>query len=81
MPPRETKSAIIRRHMTAGEWRKAIAAAARLPQLGTHRSVILDAHNAYVRPEWVRQMGRDADALIAAGIAALQDKFKGSCRA
>jgi lipopolysaccharide biosynthesis regulator YciM len=75
MPP-ETKSAIIRRYMAADDWRKAIAAAARLPQLGKHRTDILDAHGAYVRPEWARQMGKDADTLIAAGIAALREKFK-----
>ena len=80
MPPRmppETKTAIIQRHMAGNDWRKAVAQAARLPQLGPHRAAILDAHNAYVRPAWVRQMRRDPDALIAAGIAALRDKFGG----
>jgi hypothetical protein len=62
--------------MEAGEWRKAIACAARLPVLGKHREAILDAHGAYVRPKWALQIGKDPDALIAAGIIALKDKFK-----
>lgn len=72
----ESKSSLIRSHMAAGDWRKAIAAAARLPVLGKHREAILDAHGAYVRPEWARQIGKDPDALIEGGIVALKDKFK-----
>ena len=75
MPEPETKSSIIRAHMAAGEWRKAIAAAARLPVLGKHREAILDAHGAYVRPKWAEQIGKVPAELIAIGIAALQDKF------
>lgn len=72
---RETKSSIIRGHMASGDWRKAIAAAARLPVLGKHREAILDAHGAYVRPEWARQIGKDPEALIEGGKSALREKF------
>lgn len=75
LPP--TKSSIIRAYMAAGAWRKAIAQAAKLPVLGTHRAAILDAHSAYVRPAWARGLGKDPAALIAAGIAALRAKFGG----
>jgi hypothetical protein len=73
---RRTKSSIIREHMAAGDWRKAIACAARLPVLGRHRAAILDAHGAYVRPTWARQVGKDPAALIEAGIIAMKDKFQ-----
>ena len=72
---RETKTAIIRRHMADGDWRKAIAQAAKLPRMGKHRNAILDAHGAFVRPKWVKQIGKDVPTLIAAGIAALTEKF------
>jgi hypothetical protein len=70
-----TKSEKIRAEMAAGNWRKAIALAARLPRLDIHRNAILDAHGAYVRPEWAKQLGKDGDALKAAGVAALLERF------
>jgi len=73
MPP--TKTSLICAEMAAENWRRAIALAARLPRLGKHRDAILDAHNAFVRPEWARQLKQDPERHKAAGIAALKEKF------
>lgn len=70
-----TKTSIIQGFMCAGEWRKALAAAARLPQLGRHRNAVLDGHGAYTNPRFYAQIGKSPEALIEAGVAALNDKF------
>lgn len=67
-----TKLSILQGHMKAGEWEKAIALAAKFPRLGVHRNAILDAHTAIVNPGFTRQLRRDPEADIAAGIAALR---------
>jgi hypothetical protein len=73
MPP--TKTSIIRGHMEAGDWRKAISVAARLPRLDVHRVAILSAQGAYTNPGFYRQIGKDPETLIAAGKAALLERF------
>jgi 5-carboxymethyl-2-hydroxymuconate isomerase len=71
----QTKLSIVRQHMRAGEWQDAIRLAARFPRLDHHRAAILDAHNAYTNPRFLVQLGRDLDALKAAGRQALIDRF------
>ncbi len=73
LPP--TKTSLITAAMRAGDWPGAIRIAARLPQLGQHRTAILDAHNAYVRPTWAKSLGKDPEALKTVGIEALKDRF------
>lgn len=73
MPP--TKSSLIRAAMNAADWQKALSLAAKLPRLDKHRNAILDAHGAWVRPAWCRQIGKDAESLKQAGIAALKERF------
>lgn len=72
-----TKLSILQGHMKAGEWKKAIALAAKFPRLGVYRVAILDAHTAVVNPSFTRQLRRDPDADIAAGIAALRLAYGG----
>ena len=66
---------MIRSYMASRDWRRAISTAARLPRLGQHRNAILDAHNAFVRPDWARSLGKGPEALITAGIKALRERF------
>jgi hypothetical protein len=73
MPP--TKSAAIRAAMAAGDWRRAISLAARLPRLDRHREAILDAQGAYTNARFYVQIGKDPDTLIAAGRQALVERF------
>lgn len=61
--------------MLADDWHAAIKFAAKFPRLDRHRGPILTASAALLSPEVYRQMGRDPEALIAAGAAALRDRF------
>ncbi len=61
--------------MEAGRWREAILFAARFQDLGTQRDRILSAREAYNRPDFQREIGKDPTQLIAAGIAALNERY------
>ena len=67
----ETKLSQLKRAAAENDWRKAISIAARFPRLGAFRGPILDAHMAYTNPRFLSQIGKDADACIAAGREAL----------
>lgn len=59
-----------------GDWRAALLAAARFPDLGEHRGAILSAREALERPGFQRQLGRQPEALVEAGIAALKARYR-----
>jgi hypothetical protein len=59
-----------------GDWQKAIAIAARFPQLGKIRNAVLDAHTAYTNPGFLSQLGRDPEACKLAGQSALIDAYR-----
>ena len=61
--------------MKAGEWEKAIKFAAKFPRLDKHRETILTASSALLSPSMYRSMGKDVDALVAAGVAALRERY------
>lgn len=67
----ETKLQKLKDAAESGDWRKAIAIAARFPRLGEYRGAILDAQSAYTNPAFMAQIGRDPDACIRAGMSAL----------
>lgn len=69
------KIEIVREMMAAGDWRGATLFAAKFPQLGARRAAILSAREAYLRPGFQRQIGKDPEALIEAGRAALLGRF------
>lgn len=71
----QTKSSAIRNAIDAGDWQLALRLAARLPQLGVHGPAIKRAHECYSNAAFYRQLGRDPDALIEAGKAAVLDRF------
>jgi hypothetical protein len=71
----ERKIDILRRAMRAEAWQSAISIAAKFPSLGAEKDAIMRAHEAYTRPDFQRQLGRDVEALKAAGIAALRGKY------
>lgn len=71
----QTKLDMLINHARAGRWRYALRIAARFPQLGEHRADILRGHEAHSNPGFYRQLGHDPEALIAAGIAALQARY------
>lgn len=73
--PPARKIDVIRAAMRAGDWEAAICAAAKLPRLGTHKGAILGAREAILRPAFQRQIGKNTNALLADGIAALRARF------
>jgi len=72
-PPRKIDA--VRRAMAAGAWETAIALAAKFPRLGDEQTAIMQAREAYTRPDFQRQLGRDPEQLKADGIAALKGKY------
>jgi hypothetical protein len=58
-----------------GDWVRAIAIASKFHELGAHKAAIMGAREAYCRPTFQRQIGKDPEALIAAGIIALKDRY------
>jgi hypothetical protein len=72
------KIEILREYMVAGDWRAALKLAASWPSLGAHATAIRQGWEAYARPDFQRQLGRDVDSLIAAGREALQSRY-GAC--
>lgn len=71
----ETKLTKLRTAMAAGDWRRALSIAAKFPRLGAHEQAIRAGHEAMQRPEFQRQLGRDPGTIVAAGIAALRERY------
>lgn len=71
----DTKISALRTLMADGQWPDAIRFAAKFPRLGHERAAILDAHMALTNPAFCRGVRKDPDALLAAGIAALQARY------
>lgn len=69
------KIELLRAAMAADDWRLAVAIAARFPRLGPARDAVLAAREAYERPEFQRQIGRDPEEVIEAGKAALRGQY------
>lgn len=70
-----SKLSLLVGHMLAGEWDKALALANAFPRLGEHEVAIRRGHEAVVRTDFQRQLGRDPVALRDAGIAALEARY------
>lgn len=71
----QTKISQIRSAVAANDWRKALAIAARFPQLGEHKKAIVTAHECLAHPGFYRQLGKDEAALVDAGKAALRERY------
>lgn len=67
----ETKISQLRRLMAADDWRRAVSLASKFPRLGDHRGAILDAQMAFTNPRFAQQIGKNPEAMIEAGRAAL----------
>lgn len=59
----------------AGDWISAISIASKFGELGKHKAAIMQAREAYCRPSFQKQIGKDPQNLIAAGIAALKERY------
>ena len=59
----------------AGDWPGALRIAARFPRLGADKARIERGWEAVARPAFMRQIGKDPDALLADGRAALKSRY------
>jgi hypothetical protein len=71
----ETKLSVVKKQMALNNWQEAIRLAAKFPQLGKHRSAILDANLAYTNPRFMMQIKKDLNALKNDGKLALLEKY------
>lgn len=71
----ETKISQLKTAAAKGDWTTALRIAARFPQLGEHGPRIVRAHEAGHNARFYRQLGKDPEALIADGVAALKERY------
>lgn len=75
MRARTPKIEKLRVAWASGDKLAALSIAAKFPSLGKERDTILTAWGAHINPGFYRQMGRDPDRLIEAGIDAMEAKY------
>ena len=68
----KTKLAILREMMAEARWRDALKLASSWPDATKE---VRCGWEAFVRPDFQRQLGRNPDTLVAAGIEALRRRF------
>jgi hypothetical protein len=61
--------------MRNDDWPRAITLAAKFPRLGDEQADIMRAREAVLRPAFQRQLGKDPEALVALGKAALLRRY------
>ena len=71
----KTKLECLKECAAAEDWPGAIRIAARFPRLGADKVAIERAWEATARPGFMRQIGKDPDALVADGVAALKARY------
>lgn len=72
-PPRKVDDLL--HAMRWGEWARAIRIAAKWPRLGEHREAIMGAAAALLSPAFYVSLGKDPQAMIDDGIAALKARY------
>lgn len=71
-----SKISLLRAAAAANDWRAALRIAARFDRLGDEGPAIKRAHEVLAgRGDFFRQIGRDPDALVRAGIEALRKRY------
>lgn len=76
MPTPPTKLALLKQAAREGNWKRALAIAAKFPELGAHKAAIRRAHECAWNPGYYRQLGFNTEHAIAAGIAALKERYQ-----
>lgn len=67
----QTKLSQLLALMATNQWEKALSMAAKFPQLGDEKAVIIRAHEAIEHPHFYQQLGHDLDTIKQTGIVAL----------
>lgn len=65
----------LREMMAREDWRGALRLAARFPRLGSHDEPIRLGWSALTNAGFYRQIGKDPDVLVQAGIRALRERY------
>ena len=65
----------LRSMMESGDWHGALRMASRFPRLGDHDEQIRLGWSALTNAGFYRQIGKDPDALVQAGIRALMERY------
>lgn len=66
---------LLKAAMAAEDWPLALRIASRMSSLGSEKEAIVGAWEALKRPEFQRSIGKDPEAAIEAGKAALRRRF------
>ena len=69
---------VLRTHIAAQDWRKAVSLAAKFPRLGDEKEAITRAQTAFINPGFLRQIGKDPESCIEAGKAAIMRRYSPS---
>lgn len=72
-----SKSEIIREYLRKGDIRKAISVASKFFDKSERTSACKAAQSAYLAPDFMRQCGKDPQALINTATAMLRAEFLG----
>lgn len=75
MPALDTQLSKLKALMAQGDYRAALKLAAGWPRLGAHKAPIERAWAALTNPEFYREIGKDPEALVAAGVAAIRERY------
>tara|TARA_R110000868_G_scaffold239681_1_gene494147 strand:- start:514 stop:735 length:222 start_codon:yes stop_codon:yes gene_type:complete len=70
-----TKASQLRKMMSEGDWHGALRMAARFPKLGQHKEAIQLGWSALTNPSFYKQIHKNPDDLIQAGITALKERY------
>ena len=71
----ETKLSKVKAAFEAGDLQGALRIAAKFHDLGAEKNAIKLAHESYTHGAFYKQLGRDIDALRAAGREALRTRY------
>jgi hypothetical protein len=72
----ETKLSKLKASAANGDWAGALRIAAKFPELGEHKAVIVRAHECIVNPKFYSQLGRNPAECVEAGVAALRIRYR-----
>jgi hypothetical protein len=72
-PPK--KISLLKAAAETGDWRRAISIAAKFARLGAHKERITRAHNAFEKPNFNKQIGKDPTSLVIDGVKALKERY------
>jgi len=75
-PEYRTKLSILQNLMAAGRLVEALKLAAKFPQLGPQKAAITRGADALNHPRFYEQLGKNPADLVAAGIAALKERYQ-----